>query len=269
MISPRVPIARIGAFFTALLALWQFWPPLVSWWPPLHLFWPLILLGGALLLLVPERLPSRLRAVGAHRNFGVVFAAIVAANFWVHGGLLWLFAAVPLALAFWRGPQWSWNPMELPLQRRLFLVAAWAALICLRLTWTTADMSTGSYFVGGLDYGLNTYNPGTGYYEWGWQYNALHGLMPGVMMHFDFAATQLRGGTSATLICLALALCAARRDFALGRREISVGLALLGAWWTWNLLRGNVTQFAAWAFVATLGAMAYTSLKKRDAVPLG
>ena len=249
------PLARIGAACTLLLALWALWPPFVSWWPLQRLLWPLVLGCGALLLLWPEKLPPRLRALGTHRHFGVAFTAIVWANFWVHGGILWMLAAVPLALSFWRGARWNWNPMNMPRPRGWFALAAIVALICLRLEWTSTNLNTGGYFMGGLDYGLNTYNPNTGYYGWGWQYNPLHTLMPGLNLRFDFAGTQLSGGLWATLACLLILVASARRDFALSRRELRWGIAALTLWWGWNLFRGNVDSVAAWVFVAMLGAM--------------
>ena len=249
------PLARVGAGFTALLALLWLWPPLLSWWPLARLFWPLILLVGALLLLWPEKLPPRLQRVGTHRHFGVAFAAIVWANFWVHGGILWCLGAVPLALAFWRGADWNWNPALMPRARQLFAIAAFIALSCLRLNWTSAQVSTGSHFVGGMNYGLNTYNPETGYYDWGWQYKMNQNLMPGLMLTYYFTGTQLTGGVWASLLCVLILVAAARRDFAIERREILWGVALLGLWWAYNLLRGNVDAIAAWGFAGALGAM--------------
>ena len=255
MNSPISPLARVGAGFTALLALLSLWPPIVSWWPLTRLFLPLILLVGALLLLWPEKLPPRLQRIGTHRNFGVAFAALVWANFWVQGGFLWVLAAVPLALAFWRGANWNWDPRQMPRARQWFAVAAFVALICLRLNWTSALYSTGSYFSGGMNYGLNTYNPTTGYYNWGWQYNALQNINPGLMLTYYFTGTQLTGGLWASLICVLVLVSAARRDFSMGRREFIWGIATLAAWWAYNLLRGNVEGLAAWGFAGALGAM--------------
>ena len=249
------PLARVGAGFTALLALLSLWPPVTSWWPLTRLFWPLVLLVGALLLLWPEKLPPRLQRIAAHRNFGLVFAALVWANFWVYGGLLWVLAAVPLALCFWRGAGWNWNPRLMPRARQWFAVSAFVALICLRLNWTSAQIGTGSYFTGGLNYGLNTYNPTTGYYEWGLQYNALQNLNPGLMLTYYFTGTQLTGGLWASLVSVLVLVFAARRDFSVQRRELSWGVGFLLAWWVTNLVRGNVNGLAAWLFAGALGAM--------------
>lgn len=255
MNSPISPLARIGAGFTALLALLSLWPPVVSWWPLTRLFWPLVLLVGALLLLWPEKLPPRLQRIGTHRHFGVAFAALVWANFWVYGGILWVLAAVPLALTFWRGADWNWNPRLMSRARQWFAVAAFAALICLRLNWTSAQVGTGSYFSGGMNYGLNTYNPTTGYYDWGWQYNALQNINPGLMLTYYFTGTQLTGGLWASLVSLLVLVAAARRDFSMGRRELLWGMGTLALWWAYNLLRGNIESIAAWLFAGALGAM--------------
>ena len=245
-------LARVGAGFTLLLALSSLWPPITSWWPPQSLLWPLVLLCGALLLLWPEKLPPRLRAIDEHRHFGVLFTAIVWANFWVHSGILWVLAAVPLALAFWRGAGWNWNPMKMPLQRQWFAGAALAALICLRLEWTSASMTTAPHFMGGMEY---RYGYGTDGYGYGWEYNPMQSMMPGLNLHFDFAGTQLSGGVWATLACLLILVAIARRDFAMGRRELMWGTGALALWWGFNLLRGNVDALAAWVFVGALGAM--------------
>ena len=255
MLTQVSPLSRLGAGFTALLALLSLWPPVSSWWPLTRLFWPLVLLVGALLLLCPEKLPPRLQRVAAHRHFGLAFAALVWANFWVYGGLFWVLAAIPLALSFWRGASWNWNPRLMPRARQWFAVAAFVALICLRLNWTSAQLSTNSYFTGGLNYGLNTYNPTTGYYDWGWQYNALQNLNPGLMLTYYFTGTQLSGGLWASLLCLLCLIAAARRDFSVERRELVWLVALLGVWWIWNLLRGNVDALAAWLFAGALCAM--------------
>lgn len=267
---PNSTLARVGAFFTLLLALWGLWPPFVVWWPPHRLFWPIVLGVGALLVLRPDWVPASLRQIGAHRNFGVLLATIVWANFWVHSGIIWMLAAVPLALAFWRGPNWTWNPMTLAPNRRLFAAAVTVALICLRLNWTTVAIGSGSYFTGGMNYGLNTYNAGTGYYEYGWQYNPMQNLVPGLTFQYPFAGTQLRGGIWATLICVLLALLAARRDLSIGRREVGVGLILVALWWAWNGWSGAASQLAAWGFAGCLGAMLFavkSRIQARGAAP--
>ena len=249
-------LARIGAGFTLLLALLALWPPFTSWWPPQRLFWPLVLAGGALLLLWPEKLPPRLRQLGQHRYFGVVFSAIVGANLWVHSGILWALAALPLALSFWRGDVWSWNPMAMPRARQCFALAAFVALICLRLSWTSANLSTAPWFMGGMEYrygpGFDGGDFGIGF---GWDYNPMQALMPGLNLHFDFAGTQLFGGLWASLAILLVLVAVARRDFSLHRRELMWGVAALGLWWGFQLLRGNADKMAAWVFVAAVGVM--------------
>ena len=255
-------LTRVGAGFTLFLALRSFWPPLVSWWPPLRLFWPMILLLGALLLLWPLQMPPRLQKIARHPHFGALFTAIVAAHFWVYGGVFWILAALPLALAFWRGADWNWSLgawWHGP--HRVFAVGIVVALVCLRLNWLQVSFNNGGYLTGGMNYGLNTYNYSTGYYEWGFQYNALQNLVPGFSSRYDYMGVQLRGGLWATLFCILLLLALAR-SLSNQRTEILAGLGFLSVWWLYNWFNGNISEKSGWIFPIALGALIY-GLKRR------